>query len=97
MQQASEEEWNVAFETLSASCKISANNILSWRLYFVNPLKWMATALHFLTISRSVKLNNHHIPRFKHPDLFLALDMLDKTYTLNVRLRYLQQTMEFLD
>ena len=97
MQQAFEEEWNVAFETLSTSCKISANNISSWRLYFVNPLNKMAASLHFLNISRSVKLNNHHTPRFKHPDLFMALDMVDKTHTLNVRLRYLQQTMEFLD
>ena len=97
MQQAFEEEWNVAFETLSTSCKISANNISSWRLYFVNPLNKMAASLHFLNISRSVKLNNHHTPRFKHPDLFMALDMVDKTHTLNVRLRCLQQTMEFLD
>ena len=89
MQQASEEEWNVAFVTLSTSCKISANNILSWRLYFVNPLNKMAAELHFLTISRSVKLNNHHTPRFKHPDLFIALDMVDKTYKLNARLKYL--------
>jgi len=57
----------------------------------------MAAALHFLTISRSVKLNNHHTPRFKHPDLFIALDVVDKTYKLNVRLQYLQQTTEFLD
>jgi hypothetical protein len=57
----------------------------------------MAAALHFLTISRSVKLNNHHTPRFKHPDLFIALDMVDKIYELNVCLKYFQQTMEFLD
>jgi len=97
MQQASEEEWNVAFVTLSTSCKISTNNILYWRLYFVNPLNKMAAALHFLTISRSVNLNSHHTPRFKHPDLFIALGMADKTNKLNVRLKYFQQTMEFLD
>jgi hypothetical protein len=88
MQQAAEEERNVAFVTLSTYGKISANNIFSWRLYFVNPLNKMTEALHFLTISRSVKLNNHHTPRFKQPDLFIALEILDNTYKQNILLKY---------